>query len=366
MKSSSGNHFIALDHVRALAALIVFTWHFLHGIDGSPVPFGYVPALPPFAILDEGHTGVALFMTLSGYLFARLLDGKRIAFGRFLWNRAVRLLPLLLLVILIVGVRKYFAGENMAFYAETIFKGVYLPSLPNGGWSIAVEFHFYLILPLLLWLLRRSRFLPLLLVAAAVALRIVLHSRHGEVQSDAYLTLVGRIDQFTLGMLAFHFRALIAHRHWLALAVFAAFSTFYWEFDRAGGFFLQPSYPSPSPVWIVMPLVEGASYGLLIAWYESSFRFTAGPVSRFIARIGDYSYAMYLLHFFFVFAAARFVHERIADLSNFYVACLWSVVAFLCMLPVCHLSFRFLETPFLRLRKPYILAGPPPGPQERL
>jgi peptidoglycan/LPS O-acetylase OafA/YrhL len=105
---------------------------------------------------------------------------------------------------------------------------------------------------------------------------------------------------------------------------------------------------------------------LLIAWYESSFRFTAGPVSRFIARIGDYSYAMYLLHFFFVFAAARFVHERIADLSNFYVACLWSVVAFLCMLPLCHLSFRFLETPFLRLRKPYILAGPPPGPQERL
>jgi len=28
------------------------------------------------ALLDEGHTGVALFMTLSGYLFAKLLDGK--------------------------------------------------------------------------------------------------------------------------------------------------------------------------------------------------------------------------------------------------------------------------------------------------
>lgn len=81
MRSSSGTHFIALDHVRAFAAFMVFTWHFTHATNGYPIPFDYVPRIFPFALLDEGHTGVALFMTLSGYLFAKLLDGKTINFS---------------------------------------------------------------------------------------------------------------------------------------------------------------------------------------------------------------------------------------------------------------------------------------------
>ena len=83
MKSSSGEHYVALDHVRAVAAFMVFTWHFTHGRGGSPIPLGYVPAFPPAALLDEGHTGVALFMSLSGYLFAKLLEGKTINFKAF-------------------------------------------------------------------------------------------------------------------------------------------------------------------------------------------------------------------------------------------------------------------------------------------
>jgi peptidoglycan/LPS O-acetylase OafA/YrhL len=158
----------------------------------------------------------------------------------------------------------------------------------------------------------------------------------------------------------------MAGRHWLAELVAAAFSGVYWAFDAAGGFFLNPSYPSPDPLWIVLPTIEGLAYGLAIAWYDSSFSFRSAGFSKFLGRVGDYSYSMYLLHFFFVFAAARFVHERIADLSNFYVACAWAVLAFLCMLPICHLSFRFLEAPFLRLRKPYVLAGPAAGAQRGL
>jgi peptidoglycan/LPS O-acetylase OafA/YrhL len=363
MKSSSGNHYIALDHVRALAALIVFTWHFLHAGNGFPIPFEFVPALPPFAVLDEGHTGVALFMTLSGYLFGKLLDGKQVHYGRFFWNRVVRLVPLLAFVMLAAGVVRYLDGADMNRYFWELAKGFYLPSWPNGGWSIAVEFHYYAVLPVLLWLLRRSRLLPLAVVLAAIGLRVALYLRYGEVHTFSYWTLIGRIDQFALGMVAFHFRSLIARRHWLALLVFAAFSAFYWAFDAQGGFFLNPSYPSPDPLWIVLPTVEGLAFGMAIAWYDSSFAFRTSGFSRFLGRIGDYSYSMYLLHFFFVFAAARFVDERIASLSNFYVACMWAVVAFLCMLPLCHLSFRFLEAPFLRLRKPYVIAGPPPGAQ---
>ena len=154
MKSSSGEHYIALDHVRAVAVYMVFAWHFLHanGFPGSPVPYKYAPAVFPFALLDEGYTGVALFMTLSGYLFAKLLDGKRIRYGWFVWNRVLRLFPLLAVALLLTGIQVYSRGDSLSTYISYIAWGALLPSLPNGAWSITVEFHFYLVLPLFLWI----------------------------------------------------------------------------------------------------------------------------------------------------------------------------------------------------------------------
>ena len=181
MRSSSGEHFVALDHVRALAALLVFVWHFTHAGTGYPVPFEYVPPLPLFfmAVLDEGHTGVALFMSLSGYLFARLLNNRNIHYGWFLWNRAIRLLPMLVLVVAMAGALAFWQGQDMGAFWQSVRDGWYLPTLPNGGWSITVEFHYYLVLPLLLWLLRRSRWLLLCVVAVAMVLRYSLWVRNG-------------------------------------------------------------------------------------------------------------------------------------------------------------------------------------------
>lgn len=171
MKSSSGAHFIALDHVRALAAFMVVAWHFL---SVTKVDYSFAPAIFPLALFDEGHTGVSLFMCLSGYLFAKLLNGKNINYQAFIWNRVIRLLPLLSLVVLIVGLQKVWAGEDLQRYALSILKGLLAPTLPNGGWSITVEFHFYLILPALLWIFRRHGALALSVILAAIMLRFCL------------------------------------------------------------------------------------------------------------------------------------------------------------------------------------------------
>lgn len=359
MKSSTGEYYIALDHVRALAAFMVFTWHFMHDWRDYPVPHAYVPSLFPFSLLAEGHTGVALFMTLSGYLFAALLDGKTMDYRLFLWNRALRLLPLLVIVIVAVGIMQIAEGDSPARYAQMIALGAIFPYLPNGGWSITVEMQYYLILPVFLWMLRRSRWLPLGIVAAGLALRLLIHWRTGQVQFETFFTIVGRIDQFVLGMLAYHFRAHFIRRHLEAAACLIAFSLYYWIFDLWGGFYQNRSYPSPSLLWIVMPTVEGLAYAALIAWYHNSFAHSGGAISRLIARIGTYSYSIYLLHFFFVFTVARFVHEQIMDISNFYLACVWSVAMFLLMVPIGYLSFRFIESPFLRLRRLYVFSQAP-------
>jgi peptidoglycan/LPS O-acetylase OafA/YrhL len=354
MRSSTGAHFIALDHVRALAVFMVLAWHFTHAGNGYPVPFDYVPALFPFSVLDEGHVGVALFMTLSGYLFAKLLDGKTIDYRSFIWNRFLRLFPLLVVVILMVGAKNLVDGESLSSYAYSVAKGALFPSLPNGGWSITVEFHYYVILPLFLWMLTKSKLWPLSIIAVAIALRSFLYLENGEVQSLAYWTLIGRIDQFALGMLVYQFRSWFTRRHDIAGMTIITFMMIYWYFDHAGGFYANPSYPSPSPLWIFLPTIEGIAFSISIAWYDTSFSHSTTGFSRFIGLIGELSYSIYLLHFFLVFRAARFVHERIMNISNFYLACLWAVGFLLVMMLPSLFSFRFIEMPFLKLRKSYV------------
>jgi peptidoglycan/LPS O-acetylase OafA/YrhL len=355
MQSPAGTRFIALDHIRASAALLVFSWHFLHWSSGYPVPFATAPVIFPLALMDEGHVGVALFMTLSGYLFAKLLSGANFSFAGFFWNRALRLLPLLALVIVICGTIAVVNGRSATAYIASIAKGLLYPTLPNGGWSITVEFHFYLLLPGLLWLLRKSTLLPLLVVALAIVGRAVLHHMTGEVQTLAFWTIVGRIDQFVLGMLCFQWRYWVAHRHLPVAFLLVVFAAFYWYFDYLGGFYRYPYYPSPSALWIYLPTLEGAVFAIAIAWYDNSFTMPTTGVSGFIGRIGEYSYSIYLLHIFFVAAWARWVHENLVDLSNFYMCVLWSLAGFLLMVPIGYLSFRFVEKPFLKLRKPYVI-----------
>ncbi|QND63348.1 acyltransferase [Mesorhizobium loti] len=359
MRSSTGEHYPALDHIRGLAAFLVFTWHFLHASPEGPVPYGFVPALPVFSFLDEGHTGVSLFMALSGYLFAKLLDGKQIDYLPFFANRALRLLPLLLVMICIEACRRYLAGQSLDEYFTGVGEGVLLPTLSNGGWSVTIEAHFYLLLPFLLMASRRFVFAPLLFIAAAIVLRSVLYVQIGEVQSAASFTIIGHADQFLAGILAFHLRAHAKNRHWLALAVLMAFSGFFWWFDAAGGFYLLGRFSSPHWIWIILPTLEAAAYSFGIAYYDTSFskKRTSLPF-KILEKAGAYSYSIYLLHLFFVMQLAAFIDTNVMSISNFYVACFWSALCFMAMIPIGYLSYTCVEAPFLRLRRRYVAQKP--------
>lgn len=349
MISSAGKHYANLDHIRALAAFMVFSWHFL--LPEARI----ITPVPPFSLFAEGHTGVALFMTLSGYLFAKLLNGKQIDYSKFIWNRILRLLPLLVVVVIIVGILNHLKGLDLWPYAKgvaTSFLGQ--GGLPNGGWSVVIEFHFYLLLPLLLWLDRSHKlFLPLLIIMM-ILLRTIVRLKFGEVHELAYHSLLGRMDQFVLGIAAFHWRERIAGRHALAAAAFFILVGFYYLFDRAGGFYGIPNYPSPSAVWIYIPTIEAVAYGILIAWYAESFVFKPNRFLWLIGKAGAYSYSIYLLHFFFFHKMSRAAIKLGLPTENFYVGLGCSVFFFMCMVPVGHVSYKLIEEPFLRFRKNYI------------
>lgn len=357
MRSSGGQHYVGLDHLRALAAFLVFERHFLHTREGLTYPMSPGESVDlwafPLGLLYEGYAGVALFMTLSGYLFAKLLDGKTINFSAFLFNRALRLAPLLVLVMLVYGVRDYIHGRDLIAYAERLLLGFVMPTWPSGGWSIAVELHFYLLLPLLLWLSRRGVSWPTLLIVGALSLRAAVWSATGEVQSASYWTILGRLDQFVGGMLAYQLRRHFAGDHIRALVVLSLFALHYWWFGYLGGFHGMPSYPSPTPLWIFMPTIDAIGWGVLIAWYDGSFRPRASGVSGVLARIGECSYSIYLWHFFFVFAAARYVNDNLISFNSVYAGMAVAALLFVCFVPFAWASYVLFERPFLSLRRRY-------------
>jgi rhamnosyltransferase len=359
MKSSTGEYYRSLDHARALAAFLVFAWHFNHTRAGeydTPLGLGW-------SFLTEGHTGVAIFMTLSGYLFAKLLDGRTVHLAAFLWNRMLRLLPLLIVVIALVAVEKALRGTLSWEYIGQIGRGLVQPTLPNGGWSITVEAHFYVLLPVLLALGARSRYSLLGVLSVAIALRLALYLKFGTVQDIAYWTIVGRIDQFLCGILAFQFRDIIGGHPQRAAAVALSFSLLLWGFDLGGGFYGRETYPSATPLWIVVPTVEGAAYGWLIAYYDDWYTArqrqhpgrSSSQLSVFIALIGTYSYSIYLLHPFFVFRIGRAIDTYVIELQDRpYLTLALSVPVFLLMVPIAHFSYRFIELPPMRFRRRYL------------
>lgn len=98
-------------------------------------------------------------------------------------------------------------------------------------------------------------------------------------------------------MLAYHLIVYIDLRHVIAMLAITAFTVFYWFFDLQGGLFRSLSYPLPNPMWISLPTIEGIACAIGIAWHDNSFVHLESGLSKFVGRLGEYSYSIYLLHF---------------------------------------------------------------------
>jgi peptidoglycan/LPS O-acetylase OafA/YrhL len=114
-------------------------------------------------------TGVDLFFVISGFLISGLLFSEfqkrgRIDFGRFAVRRALKLYPMLYILVLgVLAVRLVqgrFHGISVIvwpavhdlFFVQSYFRGTY-----GHFWSLAVEEHFYILLPVMLYIMLRMR-----------------------------------------------------------------------------------------------------------------------------------------------------------------------------------------------------------------
>lgn len=361
MKSSSSVYFSRLDHLRFLAALMVLAWHALHY--GAKVPFTTVPKYFPFSWLEEGHTGVALFLTLSGFLFAALTDDKDVDYGGFVRNRLQRIAPLFVVWTLVAFYTSQVLPERLFAVIFGLLDRNYYPS---AGWTVLVEFQLYLVFPFLLRFWREYGHRYLLGVVAVCALiRLLTWLHFGHAQFLAYWTVFGRADQFILGMLAFaaykRYSGVLGHPLTF-IAGFVALSFAYDVFNRRGGYYHFDGNTGIAFVWVYLPTLEGLGYGFLIASYLAWRVPIPKPVDRLLAWLGALSYSLYLNHPFVVESCFRLANRYKIPLNNLEQYSAFTFLAVLPALIACSaLTYYVIELPFLRMRRSYTVPRLRPG-----
>jgi peptidoglycan/LPS O-acetylase OafA/YrhL len=107
-----------------------------------------------------------LFFVLSGFLISRLLFAEyqekgRIAFGRFAFRRGMKIWPPFYALSVLVLIVSFLNSEPhqwflRPFLHDALFMDSYVPGTFGHFWSLAVEEHFYIFLPIVLFLMPRT------------------------------------------------------------------------------------------------------------------------------------------------------------------------------------------------------------------
>lgn len=257
-------------------------------------------------VIDRNGLAVDVFIVLSGFVIAGLIDRRSEPFAPYITRRVFRLAPLYLVVLLISAALlpvQQFAWETLPDTARNAGRielvrlaldnlpahlAVHLPLaqgiVPNRvlpqaaftilgqAWSISLEMQFYLIAPLVMWALRRWDRLALLLTICVVLFAL------GPQFGSAFIG--NKLFLFAVGIFAAKATGQGGNLRWLAAATLAA-GCAVWQ----GG------------VWIILPL----AMIVIVLIAALSDRGPLRPLaqllgSRALVHQGEISYSTYLIH----------------------------------------------------------------------
>ena len=284
---------------------------------------GYHLKLPFF---EAGFVGVDLFFVLSGYLMTQILwtstQQKRFDFGKFYQRRMNRIFPVLFAVLLVFFLVVWLAlGPKLYDYSRfavssALFISNFYYHLQSGyfqigselnfllhTWSLSVEIQFYLIFPIVFWILNRlfkGRIKGLIggLLGVAALSFLSLYSTASADESFRFFMLHTRLWEFLIGGVAFLLRKEVGSQLALPIRRGAAAAcmtvvlcyAFLWPFEW------RISWPNSHSVWLII----AAAGQLMLFPAGEGYRWKA---VRFLA---DRSYGLYLWHWPLVVLAYYF------------------------------------------------------------
>jgi len=289
------NRFHHIDSLRGLAILMVMATHL-------------GPALQETAsfLTVYGRMGVQLFFVISALTLCISMNNRineNFFLSNFFIRRYFRIAPMYILGVLIYSplVIDYFPEVKSSVFDYLshifLFHGFTLNAFKNivpGGWSIGVEFIFYLLFPLIFLFLRKNpsklRYQTtfILFVCASLVQNLyfqLYEPNYSSVWKYGYWSPVNQLPVFMVGVLLYR-RVCIEMREYTLIKctssfLILTFSTFIvWQLQF--------------PFYVVLvPLLSAFSF------YYLYFIFKLIPWLniRLLQRIGQLSFSMYILHF---------------------------------------------------------------------
>jgi peptidoglycan/LPS O-acetylase OafA/YrhL len=345
------NRLDRLDHLRFIAALLVVLWHCTPAV----LPAHPLDQYPIFALFFQGYTGVSVFCTLSGFLFAWIYHDQPMIVSSFARKRAFRILPLFLFMLAVA-----FGADPSADLVKTIIGvvstfGIQLPSLVSPGWTILIEIQFYILLPFLIVFLGRYGVGYLIaFVLMLVGIRYLIWYGSAPVQGLAYLTIIGRLDQFLCGMIA---ATLFLRWHPLSdgkrallvgtgLASCALILVTYLDLWQQGGYFKTPN----SRTWVYLSTLDGLCYaGIIVGYLAMPSIPGLGIVSRVFSHGGRVSYSIYLTHMMVIPCFAKAVRAYSINSSELLNQVLIFFALVVCATAVASVTYYLIELPMMTL-----------------
>jgi peptidoglycan/LPS O-acetylase OafA/YrhL len=362
---------LQLDVLRGVAMLLVIGHHLL-----MPLPSGVIGAFA-LAWVWVGGLGVDLFFVLSGFLIGGLLLTEldrhgRIDVPRFLVRRGLKIYPpylvFIVYLVLMPTAKAFMSGGNeWATFAEqcarywpnVFFIQNYVATPAGHTWSLAVEEHFYLLLPFGLVTLAaagRIRLLALLclfVVPVFLALRyvcVVIGDPSAIRMSATHLRLDALLFGVGIRGLAQYSPALFgAARKWrgalliTGLLLWLATCLITVTMSRT----LGPTLALLGSAAFLLATyhTHQADFGHCARWIS--------PLASLVAWIGFYSYAIYLWHTTAIGFLDRVFCERVLAWMGGQTPLGWLV----CTLVTCVgvivagvVATKVVECPVLRVR----------------
>ena len=359
MRSSNIAYLPRVDHLRCLAAGLVFLFHLFHMVYGHWQPY---PQAWAYGWIVEGQTGVGLFFVLSGYLFMTiaLVHGGRISYGQFMRNRFLRIFPLFLFVffISISMSRDQFQAADWAyvFFSNIGRAPTSNQFITGAAWTISVEFTFYLIFPFIARFTLENGYKYLLRLIVLIALfKLGAYFSVENPKHMYYSTVLGRLDQFLVGMVA----ALISvrltsvnkqlHTAWLAAAMIAVWGSLAMQ----SHWFSYFSNDQKPVFWIYWGNLEAICWAFLIIGYSHWRGRLPLPIERLLEAGGKVSFSIYLWHALIIFLWVKLTgHVDWTGVWQLDFICQAAVLGMVTWM-VANLSYETIEEPFLNLRRRY-------------
>ena len=376
MQEQRQQTFHGLDHLRAFAIFFVFLFHYFILSKGQPV---WLPEVAKF-----GWTGVDLFFVLSGFLissqlFAQIEQGQRISFKRFFLKRFFRIIPAYVVVVAIYFCIPYFREKESLpplwkFLTFTQNFGLNLKDFRtfSHAWSLCVEEHFYLGLPLILIVfqrMKRIRHASWLLIGLFILTLLAryysyinlyfphMEEEHGWLNWYMYIyyPTYTRLDGLLVGVsIAAIYRFLPTL--WSRISVFGNQFILLGLTVLVGAYFLcydeQSFYASVFGFTVV-----AIGYGFLVigAICPTSFLFKCK--SKGVSFIASISYAIYLTHKGVIHITHEVLHEFKLN-SN-----LLLIFSMISCITVAYILNQVVEHPFMNFRKKLLSQELSPLPQ---